>query len=118
MKAVALQEALDEAGLEGAIIGEPLSQYDFKKQRKRHEVLMYLMQVQTCHNEWKESGERARQWVSLEEARELIDRSKLDQMLNAAAARIATLKPGSPPTLFPNLQIDANQASTQPLRRG
>lgn len=118
MKAAAQQEALDEAGLEGTIIGDPLCQYDFKKRRKHHEVLMYLMQVQKCNSEWKESDERKRKWVSLEKAREMIDRSKLTRLLNAAAARIASLETGPPTLLFPGLKIDASQTSSQSLRRG
>jgi ADP-ribose pyrophosphatase YjhB (NUDIX family) len=117
MKAAALQEAVDEAGVEGMIIGEPLSQYVFKKRGKRHEVLVYLLQVQKCNHQWKESGERTRQWVSLEKARELIDRSRLTRLLDAAAARIATLDPGLSPALFPNLQMDGSQVSSFPVRR-
>ena len=117
MQEAALQEAFDEAGLTGVIIGEPLSQYVFKKRDKKHEVLVYLMQVQSCNNEWKESHERSRQWVSLETARGLIDRPRLAQLLLAAAARIVTLNPNSQPALFPNLQIDASRISSHPIRR-
>ena len=112
----ALQEAFDEAGLSGVIIGEPLGQYVFKKRDKKHEVLVYLMQVQSCANEWKESHERLRQWVSLETARGLIDRPRLAQLLLTAAARIVTLNPNSQPVLFPNLQIDASQAGSRLVR--
>lgn len=112
-----MQEAFDEAGLAGAIIGEPLSQYVFKKGGRNHEVLVYLMQVHSCNNEWKESQERLRQWVPLETACGLIDRPRLVKLLLKAAARISTLNPGAQSALFPNLQIDTSQISSHPIRR-
>jgi hypothetical protein len=123
MQDAAMQEALDEAGLAGSIIGGPLSQYVFKKRGRHHEVLVYLMEVSTCNGDWKESHERLRQWAVLKDARDLIDRPHLFQILLMAATRIANLGrtanivSNGPPALFPTLQIDASssKADTNPV---
>ncbi len=91
--AAALEEAREEAGLEGRIQGAQLGQYGYRKRGKTFEVLMWLMQVEAVADTWKESTERSRLWVRLNEARRLLDRPHLDQLLLLAANRLANPEP-------------------------
>ncbi|MCE2791475.1 MAG: NUDIX hydrolase [Planctomycetota bacterium] len=109
--AAALGEAREEAGLIGKIHGTQLGQYGYNKKGKTFEVLMWLMQVEQCEDSWKESLQRARVWVRLAEARRLIDRPHLDQLLMLAANRLANPEPHAPglsfsPTMFMPLGFD------------
>lgn len=107
----ALDEAREEAGLIGKIHGTQLGQYSYRKKGKVFEVLMWLMQVESAFENWKESTERSRIWVKLAEARRLLDRPHLDQLIMLAANRLAT--PELPqvgmswsPTMFVPLGFD------------
>ncbi|MFM7116425.1 MAG: NUDIX hydrolase [Planctomycetota bacterium] len=86
----ALDEAREEAGLVGKIHGNQLGQYSYRKKGKVFEVLMWLMQVESALENWQESGDRSRVWVKLAEARRLLDRPHLDQLVMLAANRLAT----------------------------
>lgn len=109
--AAALEEAREEAGLVGKIHGNQLGQYGYNKKGQTFEVLMWLMQVELCEETWKEARERSRVWVRLSEARRLIDRPHLDQLLMLAANRLAN--PDAPaggvawsPAIFSPLGFD------------
>jgi 8-oxo-dGTP pyrophosphatase MutT (NUDIX family) len=109
--AAALDEAHEEAGLIGRIHGTQLGQYGYNKKGKAFEVLMWLMHVELCEPTWKESQERSRVWVRLAEARRLIDRPHLDQLLMLAANRLANPEPEPrglswSPTMFAPLAFD------------
>lgn len=109
--AAALEEAREEAGLVGVIHGNQLGQYGYNKKGKTFEVLMWLMQVEHCEESWKEAHERSRVWVRLAEARRLIDRPHLDQLLMLAANRLANPEPQPrglswSPTMFAPLGFD------------
>lgn len=93
---VALDEAREEAGLSGKILGAQLGQYTYRKKGRAFEVLMWLMQVDSVLETWDEVGERSRVWVRLAEARRLLDRPHLDQLIMLAANRLAS--PDQPPT--------------------
>ena len=90
LMSAALDEAREEAGLVGKIHGTQLGQYSYRKKGKVFEVLMWLMQVESAFEQWKESTERSRVWVKLSEARRLLDRPHLDQLIMLAANRLAT----------------------------
>ena len=84
----ALKEAIEEAGLHGRVIGEPIGCYEFQKQRSPYTVIAMLMEVLHCDEVWKESDVRKRRWAKAKEARGLITQPDLRQMLDAANARL------------------------------
>jgi 8-oxo-dGTP pyrophosphatase MutT (NUDIX family) len=66
-------EALEEAGIEGAVGDEPLGTFRYLKVLKRRAprwcvVSVYPLEVTTVHAAWKEQGERDRLWMSIEQA--------------------------------------------------
>ena len=84
----ALKEAREEAGLDGEIVSEPLGGYDYAKWGKNLSVTVRLMQVTDENLDWQEAGQRQRRWASADEARELIARPELRELLDVAVERI------------------------------
>ncbi len=84
----ALKEAVEEAGLHGRVIGEPVGCYKFKKRRCPYTVIAYLMEVLHCDDVWKESDVRKRRWVKPKEAHGLICRPNLRELFEAAEMRL------------------------------
>ncbi len=102
----ALCEAWQEAGLSGMILGEPLGRYPFQKKGKRYEVVVWLMQVESFSQNWKESTERSRRWVTRDQALQLVERPHLNQFLMLAADRIILAAHGERVSM-PELRISA-----------
>ena len=92
----ALKEALEEAGLRGTIVGDPVGRYRIQKQDQEHSVIVMLMQVDHCEADWQESAERRRAWVSIDEAVQLLDRPKLIELLRAAVMQLKVGSGASP----------------------
>jgi 8-oxo-dGTP pyrophosphatase MutT (NUDIX family) len=63
-----LNEAWEEAGLKGRILGEPLGTYEYFKWYTTLLVVVYVMEVLEEHDDWKESRVRERRWASFTEA--------------------------------------------------
>jgi 8-oxo-dGTP pyrophosphatase MutT (NUDIX family) len=84
----ALKEAHEEAGLAGAIVGEPLGEYVYVKWGRRLQVSVRLMRVTHAADQWSEQGVRQRRWATAEEARTLIARPELRALLDRAVERI------------------------------
>lgn len=61
----ALKEALEEAGLRGAIVGASLGCYRYEKWETQLEVDVYLMAVNACASQWREMHLRQRRWVAI-----------------------------------------------------
>lgn len=81
----ALKESLEEAGLHGCILGEPLGEYQDAKWGARLHVSVVLMEVSGCDDSWPESDVRQRRWVSRDEAEEMLSRTEHRQFLEIAA---------------------------------
>jgi len=64
----ALNEAWEEAGLEGRLIGEALGTYEYEKWDLDLVVAVYLMDVIEAHDDWEEAHYRDRTWLSLTDA--------------------------------------------------
>lgn len=84
----AAQEALEEAGIEGAISHEPLGTFRYLKILKRRAprwcvVAVYALEVQVQHDDWHERGERERIWVSRDEAVRRVDETDLKALIAA-----------------------------------
>ncbi len=84
----ALKESLEEAGLRGSIVGEPLGEYQDAKWGARLTVLVVLMEVSSCEQEWQESRVRQRRWVPRDEAQEMLSRPEHKRFLETAAAQL------------------------------
>lgn len=80
-------EALEEAGVEGWLERPALGVYQHGK-RPEKTVKVFLMSVDHEHDEWQESDERSRQWLLLDDAREIVDEPGLRRLLEVAAIRL------------------------------
>jgi 8-oxo-dGTP pyrophosphatase MutT (NUDIX family) len=73
------QEAYEEAGVRGIIIGSnPLGMYTYSKKRASGEarattVEVYLLRVEERLKKWPERSERRLSWVSIKEAVRLVE---------------------------------------------
>ena len=84
----ALNEALEEAGLSGQIVGEPLGAYDDAKWGAVLRVTALMMEVTGCEDEWLEADVRERRWVSPEDASELLSKPILREFVDTVVRRI------------------------------
>jgi 8-oxo-dGTP pyrophosphatase MutT (NUDIX family) len=80
----ALVEAWEEAGLVGAIDGEPLGTYVYEKLGREHHVLVYRMLVTEARDDWPERSLRARAWMSLDDAIDRLEEPGLRDLLRLA----------------------------------
>jgi 8-oxo-dGTP pyrophosphatase MutT (NUDIX family) len=64
----ALNEAWEEAGLRGRLLGDVVGTYEYEKWNMRLRVAVYLMEVLEEHAVWQEAGIRERRWFSRDEA--------------------------------------------------
>jgi phosphohistidine phosphatase len=68
----ALNEAIEEAGIQGQLLGPPLGTYTYRKWETNLVVAVYVMQVFIEYSDWLEAPFRERRWVSLDEAKNLL----------------------------------------------
>jgi uncharacterized protein Yka (UPF0111/DUF47 family)/8-oxo-dGTP pyrophosphatase MutT (NUDIX family) len=84
--AAAEQEALEEAGVVGAICPEALGSYRYDKWMPNGpsvatEVVVYPLAVTGVLTNWKEAHERTRQWFSLPDAADAVDEDDLKLLM-------------------------------------
>lgn len=87
----AAQEALEEAGAEGRIDETPLGVFRYRKVLKRRAprwcvVTVYALEVSVLHEDFKERGQRIREWMSPAEAAARVDEPDLKALLLAFRA--------------------------------
>lgn len=80
----ALVEAWEEAGLVGALVGEPIGTYAYEKYGRELHVLVFRMAVTEVRDEWPERAVRSREWVAPEDALDRIDEPGLRDLLRIA----------------------------------
>jgi phosphohistidine phosphatase len=85
----ALNEAWEEAGLRGRLIGEAIGTYQYDKWGTTFDVAVYLMEVLKQHDDWQEAGLRERKWMSFEEAVSLLTDHPVRPLLNRALTLLA-----------------------------
>jgi 8-oxo-dGTP pyrophosphatase MutT (NUDIX family) len=68
----ALNEAWEEAGVRGRVIGDALGTYIYEKYGRPLTVMVFVMEVLEHHKDWIEAGLRERKWASREEAGTLL----------------------------------------------
>ena len=88
LEEAALNEALEEAGLHGELVGESLGTYVDFKWGVTLEVTVVMMEVSECDDVWLEASVRQRRWVTPEEAVELLSKPVLRRFLEVAAKLI------------------------------
>jgi 8-oxo-dGTP pyrophosphatase MutT (NUDIX family) len=84
----ALKEALEEAGLHGEIVGEPLGNYEDFKWGRKLRVTVLLMEVTQCDDNWLEDDVRERCWLSPENASAMLSKRVLRSFVKKALSRI------------------------------
>ena len=83
-------EAYEEAGIEGTVLPEPLGVYRYRKWGGVCSVEVFLMCVERELDDWPEAGFRRRRWVSLCEARRILDERVPRSILDALAKRLSS----------------------------
>lgn len=106
--AAAAIEALEEAGAKGHIAREVFGTYGYDKimsdgTPQPCRVRVYPMIVDQLKSDWKEKGQRTRQWFSLKKAAKLVDEPELADMLSSL-----TVKPKKVPVAGPMLRRAAS----------
>jgi 8-oxo-dGTP pyrophosphatase MutT (NUDIX family) len=88
----AAEEARQEAGVVGVVADKPIGSYFYWKRLKRVfvpiTVDVYPLEVQEELRNWKERGQRARNWLSVGQAISLVDEPQLVQVLETADAAL------------------------------
>ncbi len=86
----AAQEAYEEAGIRGEMAVEAMGHYTYSKRlrggaRKRFRVDVFSMEVTEVLDQWPEAHQRARQWLSPEEALALVEEPQLAALIRTFA---------------------------------
>ena len=94
-------EAIEEAGLEGAISDRPIGSYSYSKMLKQDQfitvqVMVFPLQVEFHVETFKEAGERTSRWFSYRQAASLVAEPSLKRIIvefgeGRAAGRISQL---------------------------
>ena len=79
-QASAAKEALEEAGIEGAVSERAIGSYQYEKWGGTCTVEVFTMRVRKVLEEWEESF-RDREWVSVEEAIRRVREPELKRIL-------------------------------------
>jgi 8-oxo-dGTP pyrophosphatase MutT (NUDIX family) len=80
----ALNEAWEEVGLSGRILGDALGSYVYRKLGGRFTVTVFVMKVATTHRSWDEMDFRERTWASPRDARALLKDHPVRPLLTIA----------------------------------
>jgi ADP-ribose pyrophosphatase len=86
----ALNEAWEEAGLRGQLLGEAIGTYQYVKFRGRLTVAVYVMEVLTEEPAWPEARLRERRWFRMDEAVTLLAGHPVNPLLARAAALVSS----------------------------
>lgn len=87
----ALNEALEEAGVKGPLMGDVIGTYDYKKWSGPLSVAVYVMDVLEEKKQWKEMTFRERRWYSLAEAAMLLASHPVQALWDRVMERLTTL---------------------------
>lgn len=87
---VASQEAYEEAGLIGQVVGKrPLGNFHYQKRLAKRailcEVRVFLFRVEQQLDNWPEKGERESKWVDAKEAAALVEEGGLAEIIERFA---------------------------------
>jgi len=82
----ALNEAWEEAGISGRLLGQPVGTYRYRKWGSKLTVAVFVMEVLHQESRWEESLIRERLWTSLDEAIELLSDHPVAPLLDRVRA--------------------------------
>jgi 8-oxo-dGTP pyrophosphatase MutT (NUDIX family) len=87
---VAAQEAYEEAGLIGQIVGKrPIGSFHYEKRLTKKaplcQVQVFLLRVERQLDDWPEKGEREAKWFDAVEAATLVDEGGLAEIIDRFA---------------------------------
>jgi phosphohistidine phosphatase len=85
----ALNEAWEEAGLSGRLVGNSVGSYEYEKWGTTLSVALYLMDVTAQERTWDEADFRERRWVPIDAAVKRLKRHPVHPLLDRALRRIA-----------------------------
>jgi 8-oxo-dGTP pyrophosphatase MutT (NUDIX family) len=85
----ALNEALEEAGLRGQILGNVVGTYEYEKRGAPYTVALYVMEVLKEQKDWQEMGFRERRWFLLDEAADLLASHPVHPLWDRIRERLA-----------------------------
>jgi 8-oxo-dGTP pyrophosphatase MutT (NUDIX family) len=88
----ALQEAYEEAGIRGHIVGEELGHYQYRKWGGICVVTVYPMNVSEILKSWPESSMRSRKWFKLENCLNKIREKDLRNLIETLPAYLKNQK--------------------------
>ena len=84
----ALEEADEEAGLHGRIVGDSLGTYEYQKDVAALTVAVFVMEVLDEQETWLEMRWRERRWCSLDEAADLLRNHKVAPLFEDLRSRL------------------------------
>lgn len=90
----AAREAVEEAGLGGAVSRREAGRYYYAKECRKGddvpcEVLVYPLEVDKVADKWKEKNQRTRKWVTAAEAIRMVHEPDLCSLISAFCANRA-----------------------------
>ena len=91
--ASAEKEALEEAGVRGAIDDRSLGTYQYRKWGGTCTVEVFAMAVEEEATDWPEAGTRRREWLTVDEARQRVDEEGLRRIFDRFTGQFAAPPP-------------------------
>jgi 8-oxo-dGTP pyrophosphatase MutT (NUDIX family) len=85
----ALNEAWEEAGLKGRLLGDAIGTYKYKKWDRTLRVAVYIMEVLGQAATWDEAWFRERRWTSFDKAAARLTGHPVQPLLDRARRLIA-----------------------------
>ena len=83
------RQAHKEAGVRGELIEEPIGTYSYHKWETILEVVVLMMHVDECSEEWPDDTARKRRWLPGDEAIELVNKDDHKKILRKAIERLS-----------------------------
>jgi phosphohistidine phosphatase len=82
----AANEAWEEAGIAGPLVGPSVGTYSYEKWGSVLSVAVYVMRVEDEHPAWPEMSFRVREWTSMSDATSLLAAHPVRELLDRVVA--------------------------------
>lgn len=89
--ASAAKEALEEAGVRGEVISEPLGSYRYDKWGGTCTVEVFPLRVEREESDWPERTFRTRRWLPAHEAAEIVDDEPVARMIKFLSKQLESV---------------------------
>jgi 8-oxo-dGTP pyrophosphatase MutT (NUDIX family) len=90
LEETALNEAEEEAGLEGRLVGASIGSYEYEKWGVVFSVTTYLLEVRIEHATWDEMSLRERRWWPLDEVAGVLAKHPVRPLLPSLIRALST----------------------------